>query len=56
MSHVAHVLDCNRVLCGEAVPFGVDFAVNQRASGLYLYRIYGGFWFWNRDPKVCAAA
>jgi hypothetical protein len=49
-------LDYNQVLCGEAVLFGVDFAVNQRASGLYLYRIYDDFWFWNHDPKVCAAA
>jgi len=38
------------------VLFGVDFAVNQRASGLYLYRIYDDFWFWNHDPEVCAAA
>jgi hypothetical protein len=30
--------------------------VNQRAAGLYLYRIYDDFWFWNHDPKVCAAA
>jgi hypothetical protein len=30
--------------------------VNQRAAGLYLYRIYDDFWFWNPDPKVCAAA
>ena len=52
----AHVPEGNQVLCGEAVLFGVDFAVNQRASGLYLYRIYDDFWFWNRDPKVCAAA
>jgi hypothetical protein len=36
--------------------FGVDFAVNQRAAGLYLYRIYDDFWFWNHDPNVCAAA
>ena len=48
--------DCDQVLCGEAVLFGVDFAVNQRASGLYLYRIYDDFWFWNHDPKVCVAA
>ena len=30
--------------------------MNQRAAGLYLYRIYDDFWFWNHDPKVCAAA
>ena len=56
MLHITHTLDHNQVLCGEVVLFGVDFAVNQRASGLYLYRIYDDFWFWNHDPKVCAAA
>ena len=30
--------------------------MNQRAGGLYLYRIYDDFWFWSHDPKVCAAA
>ena len=30
--------------------------MNQRAAGLYIYRIYDDFWFWNHDPKVCAAA
>ena len=30
--------------------------MNQRAAGLHLYRIYDDFWFWNHDPKVCAAA
>jgi hypothetical protein len=54
--HIAHTHDCNQVLCGEAILFGVDFAVNQRAAGLYLYRIYDDFWFWSHDPKVCAAA
>ena len=49
-------LGSQQVLCGEAVLFGVDFAVNQRTAGLYLYRIYDDFWFWSHDPKVCAAA
>jgi len=49
-------MSSNQVLCGEAVLFGVDFAVNQRAAGLYLYRIYDDFWFWSHDPEVCAAA
>lgn len=56
MLHITHVSDYNQVLCGEAILFGVDFAVNQRAAGLYLYRIYDDFWFWNHDPKICAAA
>lgn len=44
------------MLCGEAVLFGMDFAVNQRASGLYVYRIYDDFWFYHHDPSICAAA
>ena len=56
MSHTTHAFYYHQVLCGEALLFGVDFAVNQRASGLYLYRIYDDFWFWHHDPKVCAAA
>jgi hypothetical protein len=45
-----------QVLCGEAVLFGMDFAVNQRASGIYVYRIYDDFWFLHHDASVCAAA
>jgi hypothetical protein len=44
------------VLCGETLLFGMDFAVNQRANGCYLYRIYDDFWFFHRDPDVCLAA
>ncbi|KDQ56321.1 hypothetical protein JAAARDRAFT_179811 [Jaapia argillacea MUCL 33604] len=49
---IAH---CLSVLCGEAVLFGMDFAVNQK-TGLYLYRIYDDFWFWHHDPEKCATA
>ena len=34
----------------------MDFAVNQRADGLYVYRIYDDFWFQSHDPTKCAAA
>lgn len=50
---IAHSLS---VLCGEAVLFGMDFAVNQRAGGLYLYRIYDDFWYFSHDSAKCATA
>lgn len=45
-----------QVLCGEAVLFGMDFAVNQRANGLYLYRIYDDFWYYSHDTTATVAA
>ncbi|KAF9022947.1 hypothetical protein BDZ89DRAFT_1018497 [Hymenopellis radicata] len=50
---IAHSLS---VLCGEAVLFAMDFAVNQRAGGLYVYRIYDDFWFYTHNAKLCADA
>uniref|UniRef100_D8Q933 Uncharacterized protein n=1 Tax=Schizophyllum commune (strain H4-8 / FGSC 9210) TaxID=578458 RepID=D8Q933_SCHCM len=50
---IAHALS---VLCGEAILFAMDFAVNQRADGLYVYRIYDDFWFQSHDASKCAAA
>ncbi|KAL0952375.1 hypothetical protein HGRIS_006652 [Hohenbuehelia grisea] len=41
---------------GEAVLFIMDFAVNQKADGLYLYRIHDDLWFWDSDEGKCAAA
>lgn len=32
-------------LCGEASLFVMEFATNQRANGLLLYRIHDDFWF-----------
>lgn len=43
-------------LFGEVLLFCMDYAVNQRADGLFLYRIHDDFWFWNEDPIVCAKA
>lgn len=43
-------------LLGEVLLFCMDYAVNQRADGLFLYRIHDDFWFWNEDPIVCAEA
>ncbi|KAH0603614.1 uncharacterized protein H6S33_007273 [Morchella sextelata] len=41
---------------GEAVLFCMDYAVNQRANGMFLYRIHDDFWLWNSNPDNCAAA
>ncbi|KII87090.1 hypothetical protein PLICRDRAFT_42727 [Plicaturopsis crispa FD-325 SS-3] len=43
-------------LFGELVLFVVDFAVNQRADGLFLYRIHDDIWFWNANPDKCTRA
>jgi hypothetical protein len=34
----------------------MDFAVNQRAGGLYVYRIYDDFWFYSHDTDACVNA
>lgn len=41
---------------GEVLLFCMDYTVNQRADGLFLYRIHDDFWFWNNDPAVCVKA
>lgn len=43
-------------LLGEVLLFCMDYAVNQRADGLFLYRIHDDFWFWDSDPEICAKA
>ena len=43
------------VVCGEAVLFIMDFAVNQRANGLYLYRMHDDLWLWDADVNRCAS-
>lgn len=43
-------------LFGEVLLFPMDYAVNQHADGLFLYRIHDDFWFWNEDPAVCVKA
>jgi hypothetical protein len=43
-------------LCGEIILFGMDFAVNQKADGLFLYRIHDDIWFWDPKPEKCVAA
>ncbi|KAF9442061.1 hypothetical protein P691DRAFT_849759 [Macrolepiota fuliginosa MF-IS2] len=39
---------------GEAVFFGMDFAVNQHAHGLFLYRIHDNIWLWDLNARRCA--
>jgi hypothetical protein len=43
---VGHALT---TLFGEALMFVMDFAVNHRADGLFLYRIHDDLWLWDRD-------
>ena len=42
------------VFCGEAILSMMDFAVNQRANGLFLYRMHDDLWIWGSDPKKVA--
>ncbi|OJJ49938.1 hypothetical protein ASPZODRAFT_128519 [Penicilliopsis zonata CBS 506.65] len=39
----------------EAVLFCMDYAVNQRTEGAYLYRLHDDFWFWGRE-ETCVNA
>jgi hypothetical protein len=43
------------VVCGEALLFGMDFAVNQKANGLFLYRMHDDLWLWDSSAEKCAA-
>jgi hypothetical protein len=39
---------------GEVILFGLDFAVNQHADGLFLYRIHDDIYFWDPNTSRCA--
>jgi hypothetical protein len=41
------------VVCGEAVLFGMDFAVNQKTKGLFLYRMHDDLWLWDASADKC---
>ncbi|KAL0951138.1 hypothetical protein HGRIS_007873 [Hohenbuehelia grisea] len=41
---------------GEAVLFVMDFAVNQKADGLFLYRIHDDLWLWDAKQARCEVA
>ena len=42
------------VVCGEAIIFVMDFAVNQRAKGVFLYRMHDDLWLWDSDVSKVA--
>ncbi|CAF0838199.1 unnamed protein product [Adineta steineri] len=50
---VAHSLS---VFCGEAVLFVMDYAVNRKTNGIFLYRIHDDFWFLDSQSTRCAQA
>ena len=37
------------VVCGEAIIFIMDFAVNQCTNGVFLYRMHDDLWLWDAD-------
>ena len=39
-------------VCGEAILFVMDFAVNQATDGQYLYRLHDDFWIWG-SKQTC---
>ncbi|KAL5533901.1 hypothetical protein ACEPAG_361 [Sanghuangporus baumii] len=43
-------------LFGELVMFVMDFAINQKSSGLFLHRIHDDFWLWDADETRCVDA
>jgi len=43
-------------LLGEVLLFTMDFAVNQKTNGLFLYRIHDDFWLWDKDEKRVVTA
>ncbi|PFH54057.1 hypothetical protein AMATHDRAFT_53860 [Amanita thiersii Skay4041] len=42
--------------CGEVVMFIMDFAINQRADGIRLYRMHDDLWLFDADASKCARA
>ncbi|KAF9543838.1 hypothetical protein CPC08DRAFT_824122 [Agrocybe pediades] len=42
------------VVCGEAIIFVMDFAVNQRSEALFLYRMHDDLWLWDADVNKVA--
>ncbi|UJR17325.1 hypothetical protein I4U23_004220 [Adineta vaga] len=50
---VAHSLSA---FCGEAVLFVMDYTVNRKTNGIFLYRIHDDFWFLDSQSLRCAEA
>ena len=40
---------------GEVILFCMDYAVNQRTDGAFLYRLHDDFWFWGAE-QTCGKA
>jgi hypothetical protein len=49
----AHALS---VVCGEAILFCLDYAVNQRSEGAQLHRMHDDFWVWSPDHEIVVKA
>ena len=45
----AHALSA---ICGEAVLFCLDYAVNQKTNGAQLYRLHDDFWIWSSSHQT----
>lgn len=45
---MSHSLSC---MFGETVMFVMDYAVNQNASGVFLYRVHDDMWIWNHKQE-----
>lgn len=43
-------------LMGELILFVMDFGVNQKSGGLFLYRNHDDIWIWDRDAERVGAA
>ncbi|KAG0652845.1 Histone [Hyphodiscus hymeniophilus] len=44
------------LVCGEAILFCMDYAVNQHANGAQLYRMHDDFWVWSPLHKTVVKA
>lgn len=45
----AHALSS---VCGEAILFCLDYAINQATNGAQLYRMHDDFWLWSKDHQT----
>jgi hypothetical protein len=44
------------IVCGEAILFCLDYAVNQHADGAQLYRMHDDFWIWSPSHQTVVKA
>ncbi|CZR63368.1 uncharacterized protein PAC_13265 [Phialocephala subalpina] len=43
-------------VCGEAILFCLDYAVNQQTNGAQLYRMHDDFWIWSPSHTTVVSA